>query len=144
MNQIAYDYAMTHIGVPYVWGGDNRFKGLDCGGLVSEVLRSQGLVSPYEDLNTRGLWDRFATLPEVPPSRGAILFFSPLPNKPLSHVAIALDGSLMIEAGGGDSSFGEDRIKVGKGPGAMVRVRPIKHPRRDLHLLKAVMPPWPK
>lgn len=141
MNDIAHQYALSHLGVPYVWGGNNRLEGMDCGALVAEVLRSQGLVKPREDMNAQMLFQRFGTLPAVPPSRGALIFYGASPQS-VKHVAIALDSLVMLEAGGGGQGFDRTLVEAKKGMGAMVRIRPIT--AASFPHLKTVMPPWPK
>lgn len=128
-------YARTFLGVPYVWGGNNRLQGLDCGGALCEWLRAFGLVRRDEDLNSGGLWARFGNLPSVQPQPGAIAFFGKPPD--LRHVALCVSSSRMIEAGGGDATT-TDFAKAAR-VGAMVRERPIAF-RSDL--IKCVMPPY--
>ena len=38
--------AMKHIGVPYLWGGTDPRKGLDCSGLVQLAMRENGVEVP--------------------------------------------------------------------------------------------------
>lgn len=141
MNDIAFHYALSHLGVPYVWGGNNRLEGMDCGAIVAEVLRSQGLVGPREDMNAQMLFQRFGGAPSVSPVRGALVFFGESAQT-VRHVGIALDSRVMLEAGGGGRGFDRTLIEAKKGMGAMVRLRPIG--ASSFPHLKTVMPPWPK
>ncbi len=128
------DYAKSFLGVPYVWGGNNRLAGMDCSGFVCEVLRSVGLLGS-EDHTAQGIFDTLSALPNVRTSNrgavfiGSVLFFKGSNEERISHVAIALNWKQMIEAGGAGSAC-TDKDKAAK-LGAMVRVRPIKS-RSDL------------
>lgn len=137
-NDALVSYARTFLGVPYIWGGNNRLTGLDCSGLVCEVLRSFGIVGHFEDLNCDMLYTKLVRGTTYGPSAvkfhpektfaGEILFFGEN-LKELHHVAIAVDNCRMIEAGGGDRRCvlkdTAERL------GAMVRERMVSG-RKDL------------
>jgi len=114
-------YAQSLLGAPYIWGGNGPF--FDCSGFVQEVLASVG-VDPAGDQTAQALYDTCKAR-EWPSqfAHGSLLFYGKSRDK-ITHVAILLNDSLMIEAGGGDSSTLtlEDAIKKG----AMVRQRPIR------------------
>jgi len=113
--------ALIFMGTPYVWGGNDITKGVDCSGFVCEITRSVGLLDD-RDLTAQGLYDYY-----VNKSRGSgidrnsLLFFG-RDNENITHVAIAINYSLMVEAGG------EGRIDTDNG---YVRIRPVIN-RRDL------------
>jgi cell wall-associated NlpC family hydrolase len=44
--QAIADGARKYLGVPYVWGGTDPAKGLDCSGLVQRVYRDLGIDVP--------------------------------------------------------------------------------------------------
>lgn len=129
-------YARSFLGTPYIYAGNNRLTGLDCGGFVCEVLRSFGFVGPFEDLDCQSIYDRLSIAPgstrfasgdEIPAA--SILFFKETGSKEMTHTAIALERRRMIECGGG----GKVTTDVHKAAmvGAMVRERPISF-RKDL------------
>lgn len=127
MNELM-QYAMSFLGVPYIWGGNNRLTGMDCSGLVCELLRSAGEIGS-EDLTAQGIYDKVhltgshqAYLP------GALAFFGESVTK-ITHVGMLVDKYRMIEAGGG----GRECLTVADAAkrGAMVRIRPLKS-RKDL------------
>jgi cell wall-associated NlpC family hydrolase len=62
---------------------------------------------------------------------GTLLFFGETATTPtgISHIAFALDGKLMLEAGGGGSTT--TSLEAAIKQGAFVRIRPISR-RRDL------------
>lgn len=112
---------LMFIGTPYVWGGNDLTKGVDCSGFVCEVSRSVGLLDK-RDLTAQGLYKYFVKLSNYSEvKRNSILFFG-RSTKSITHVAIALDEKYMVEAGG------EGSVATDKG---YVRIRPIKN-RRDL------------
>lgn len=126
---IMRDYAMSFIGQPYRWGGDDPVNGFDCSGLAQEILASVG-ADPEGDQTADQLhqlasksW-RPCTIDEV----GGIAFYGN--DERATHVAIQIGGGLMIEAGGGGSRTitKEDAATQN----AFVRIRPVK--RRKDHL----------
>lgn len=135
------EYSRSFLGVPYVFGGNNRLTGLDCSGFVCELLRSVGVVGAFEDLSAQGLWLKQMptySLNRVPSVAGTLLFFGKS-NSEITHVALQLTELLMIEAGGGDhttTTVGE-AIKRS----AMVRMRPIRF-RQDYIGARRPIYPW--
>lgn len=126
------DYAQTFIGRPYIWGGDGTGKkngGFDCSGFVLECLWAFGYYNG-SDTTSDGLrqwckaqkWFEVTDISKSGLCPGALLFFG---SQKATHVAIALDDKLMIEAGGGDSSCVSEATSKG-----FVRIRPIAN-RKD-------------
>ena len=120
------DYGKCFIGVPYVWGGSHPAQGYDCSGFVQEVLASQG-IDPKGDQTAGMLYTTLVHegyVIKFSPSeikRNDILFFG---KDKVTHVAIAIDKNLMLEAGGGGSKTNTiaDSIR----DEAMIRIRPIR------------------
>ena len=90
--QKVVDEAKRYLGVPYVWGGTDPKKGLDCSGLVQLVYKSQGIDLPRVSYQQATAGRPVASLAEARP--GDILAF----NKPVNHVAIYIGNNKMIEA----------------------------------------------
>lgn len=121
---VAINYALTFIGVPYHYGGNNPLVGFDCSGLVCEVLKSVGVIKSHEDFSARELRKELLRQGATKSiETGAILFFGKSKDM-VSHVAVALDESTMIESGGGDAST--VTREAAQASGAMVRIRPIR------------------
>lgn len=123
------EYAKTFLGIPYIWGGADPSKGLDCSGFVQEVLKKFNF-DPPGDQSAQGLYYKLSSLKGIRSQlgTGSVLFFG-LNRAHLSHVSIAISDKEMIEAGGGNSST--TTIEEAKKIGACVRIKPISR-RKDL------------
>lgn len=113
--------ALMLIGTPYSWAGNDVTTGLDCSGFVCEVSRSVGLLDS-RDLTAQGLHNWYSLMGYGSGiQRNSVLFFGKDAAN-ITHVALAINHKLMIEAGG------EGRVETDKG---YVRIRPITN-RKDL------------
>lgn len=123
---------------PYVYGGNNPLQGMDCSGLVCWILKRFNLLKKEEDLSAAQLYNRFSKSSETikNPKAGALLFFG---KREITHVAIAITLTRMIEAGGGDQTTKNRAIATAQG--AMVR-RQMIAARSDLYAI--LMPNWPE
>lgn len=116
-------YAMSFLGTPYSYGGDGPW-GIDCSGLVIEVMKSVGVLPPHFRTSAHELYKTLGTMghPHVSTcEEGAIAFFG-LPQH-ISHVAICKDDQFIIEAGGGSSSV--ITLDDAKKTNSFVRIRPL-------------------
>ncbi|MXG87955.1 transglycosylase SLT domain-containing protein [Nocardioides sp. YIM 123512] len=84
--------ARKYLGIPYVWGGTDPAKGLDCSGLVQRVYRDLGIELPRVSRDQARVGDAVPSLAEAQP--GDLLAF----NSPVSHIAIYIGDGQMIEA----------------------------------------------
>ena len=125
-------YAMSFVGVSYRWGGENP-NGMDCSGLVQEILRAAG-IDPPGDQTAQALYDHFVSKSSHNAfAAGAIAFYGQSIIK-ISHVAFMIDPYRIIEAGGGGS---KTRTKEDADlQNAFVRVRLVKHRNDFLGTLK--------
>ena len=137
---IIYNYAMSFVGVPYLWGGDTADEGFDCSGLVVEILKASGHIPNKYDATAQQLFrifDEQLLDEEDDLIFGDLIFFGREWTE-IGHVAYALSPLHLLDAGGGNSTT---RSKdVANRQGAMVRIRPIAY-RNDI--LGAVRPPAP-
>jgi hypothetical protein len=84
--------AKKYLGTPYVFGGDDPAKGLDCSALVQRAYRDLGVELPRNSWQQAKAGRPVASLADAKP--GDILAF----NSPVDHVAIYLGDNRMIAA----------------------------------------------
>jgi cell wall-associated NlpC family hydrolase len=123
------------MGLPYKWGGMNPISGLDCSGFVQEALSTIGL-DPAGDQTADALYRYFSSdkLGKKNITQfGSLLFFGS--ESAITHIAIALNDKIMIEAGGGGSKTLTKDDAIAQN--AYIRIRPINR-RKDL--VKAILP----
>lgn len=96
--------AKKYLGVPYVWGGTDPGKGLDCSGLVQLVYKNLGYDLPRLAGDQVNAGRKVASLADARP--GDLLGF----GSPMHHVGIFVGDNMMIEA---------------PRPGKAVRIAPI-------------------
>lgn len=122
-------YALSFLGKPYIWGGDDPINGYDCSGLIICLLQGVGIFPNNKDTTSQGLYEFLNPISQpYKKGLGAIVFYGESIAK-ISHVAMMLDDDLIIESGGGNSKTltKEDASKQN----AYVRIRPLKY-RKDL------------
>jgi cell wall-associated NlpC family hydrolase len=90
--QAVVDEARKYLGIPYVWGGTDPSKGLDCSGLVQLVYKQFGIELPRVSYQQATAGRPVASLDQAKP--GDILAF----GNPVDHVAIYIGNGKMIEA----------------------------------------------
>lgn len=88
-------HALSHIGVPYRYGGNSPDTGFDCSGLVQYVYgRGAGTALPR---NTQALSTVGAPVPHEALEPGDLVFFDTM-RRPYSHVGIYLGDQRFIHA----------------------------------------------
>jgi len=117
-----YDYAMAHVGLPYIWGGDDSIRGYDCSGFVQELLASQGITfrADHTALDLLAYFKHHGKA--VHGGLGALVFYG-VPR--CSHVALMINDKLVIEAAGGGSKTRSQADAIRDN--AFIRVRPYNH-----------------
>lgn len=117
-------YALSFLGTPYRWGGENPISGVDCSGFVQEVLRSVGM-DPPGDQTAQSLYNHFESRATPNVYQAGSLAFYGKSVREIIHVAFLIDPYRVIEAGGGGSkTLTKDDADQAN---AFVRIRPIKH-----------------
>ncbi|SDT75886.1 Cell wall-associated hydrolase, NlpC family [Actinoplanes derwentensis] len=84
--------AKKYLGTPYVFGGTDPGRGLDCSGLVQRAYKDLGIDLPRNSWQQAKTGRPVASLDDAKP--GDILAF----NSPVDHVAIYLGDNKMIAA----------------------------------------------
>lgn len=119
--------ARTYLGKPYVWGGESESEGgYDCSGFVYSVLNKCGMKVPRTTAQGYSALGKKVTNIQS----GDLLYFGKS-TKRITHIAIAINGSQMIESIGNSKN-----TKTNKGKG--VSITNISH-RNDLLLVKRIV-----
>jgi hypothetical protein len=84
--------ARKYLGIPYLWGGTDPEKGLDCSGLVQLVYGNLGIDLPRVSRDQAKAGTAVPSLDEAQP--GDLLAF----GSPVHHIGIYIGGGKMIEA----------------------------------------------
>lgn len=126
---LLYDYAISMLGKPYIWGGDDPIRGFDCSGLAIEILTAFGVLPKGYDTTAHGLYLRFKDTSRVILSAelGDLAFYGRQDR--ITHVGFCMDNHFMIEAGGGGSKTKTEQDAADQN--AYIRIRPIRS-RKDL------------
>lgn len=111
--------AMSHLGRPYRWGGDDPIAGFDCSGLVVECLQSVGMLKG--DLTAQGLYDLYHSYSTTNPRPGCLVIY--FQEGKAYHIGIYWRDGLYITADGGSSKTItlEDAIEQN----AFIKIRPV-------------------
>lgn len=119
--------ARTYLGKPYVWGGESEAEGgYDCSGFVFSVLNKCGMKVP------RTTAQGYSSLgKKVSNIQSADLLYFGKSLKRITHIAIAINSTQMIESQGNSKN-----TKTNKGRG--VSITNISH-RSDLVLVKRIV-----
>jgi len=119
----AIKYLWRWLGVPYLWGGDDVLAGLNCSGLIHEVLQSVGLEEHNFDSTAHDLYLKFIDYKVEKPYAGCLVFW--FRDGRAVHVEMLIDDSLVIGASGGNSSVKTLRDAIRQN--AFVKMRPLKY-----------------
>lgn len=84
--------AEKYLGVPYLWGGTDPDKGLDCSGLIQLAYRQAGVEMPKWSRNQATMGVAVDSIDQALP--GDILTF----GHPVTHVALYLGDGKMLHA----------------------------------------------
>jgi hypothetical protein len=135
--KVATELAMSFLGLPYLWGGDDPVAGFDCSGMCIELCKAVDLLPRRGDWTAAGLWKHFAdnhgcavsTATQI--DEGCLVFWHAKDDlKRIIHVEYALNSELCIGASGGGSRTQSraDAIKQN----AYIKIRPI-HSRKGIY-----------
>ena len=89
--------ARKYLGVPYLWGGTDPAKGLDCSGFTKLVYGNLGIELPRTSSQQATAGTAVASLADARP--GDLVFFDHSPGRPgIDHVGIYVGDGKMIAA----------------------------------------------
>ncbi len=89
--------AQKYVGVPYLWGGTDPAKGLDCSGFTKLVYGNLGIELPRTSSQQATAGTAVASLADARP--GDLVFFDHSPGRPgIDHVGIYVGDGKMIAA----------------------------------------------
>ena len=127
--EAAIEHGQEFIGEPYYWGGQGPM-GLDCSGLMVEILRATGLIGRKNDYTAAQLYMLFHSklVPRPTASPGMMVFFGN-DVEHITHVGMVVEvledqTVLVLEAAGGGS--GVDTPEEAQKKDAMVTIRPMR------------------
>lgn len=95
--QAIVDEAKEYLGLPYVWGGNSKEKGVDCSGLVQQVYKSFGYDLPRVSADQARSGTAVRSLAEAQPG-DLIAWDNSSRNNGADHIAIYIGDGKMIEA----------------------------------------------
>lgn len=143
--ELFQQFLLTYLHKPYIWGGDDPIKGLDCSGFVQEALAPLGL-DPVGDQTAQGLYDYFKVkgygLPQLSNFMGytGALVFCGKSITQITHVQLCLTPTVIIEAGGGGSRTVTQQDAINQN--AFIRLRPFLQRKDVVAVVRPMNFPW--
>lgn len=89
--------AKEFLGLPYVWGGNSKEKGVDCSGLVQQVYKKFGIELPRLSADQARQGTPVANLSQAKPG-DLLAWDNSSRNNGADHIAIYVGDGKMIEA----------------------------------------------
>lgn len=89
--------ARKYLGLPYVWGGTDPTKGMDCSGLVQVVYKNLGYDLPRVSYQQAAAGRPVASMAEAQPG-DLLAWDNSSRNNGVDHIAIYIGNGKMIEA----------------------------------------------
>lgn len=126
-------YAMSQIGMPYVWAGGSPLVGFDCSGYATWLLKSAGMA-PASRTNAQGIYDHLVKSSTPGPFQaGSFAFYGASITK-IDHVMFMIDSYRVIGPTGGDHTCLTPKDALAKD--AYVKIRLLKYRPDFLQTLK--------
>lgn len=93
--QALINYGMQFLGVPYVWGGNDLWRGVDCSGFTRGVMASVGVRLPRTSREQVNYGIPVASMSEAKP--GDLLFYAGA-NGVIDHVVIYIGDNKILQS----------------------------------------------
>jgi cell wall-associated NlpC family hydrolase len=111
---IQYAWLLVAWKVPYIWAGNDEYKGVDCSGMIVAIFRRVGLIPATLDLSAQGMYTKWNRYRQDNPTPGCLVFYGK-DLEHISHVALMVSHKQIIEAGGGGRECTTPEIAEAKG-----------------------------
>lgn len=115
--------ATQHIGLPYVWGGEDPNRGFDCSGLIKYTFEEFNIALPHRADLQFNYGEPVKTKDELQP--GDVVFFA-TGGYPIGHVGIYVGEGKFIHAPRRGRPVSVDSITTGYFSARYVGARRIK------------------
>lgn len=126
--EIFQELLLSHLNIPYIYGGKNTLTGEDCSGLVCEIYKALGKIGTNEEFGSQQLYEKFRGEARIGTAGPGALVFYGTTLGTIDHVAIFIDDKYVLEAGHGAADTTTKEIAAKRG--AYSRIRPF-HYRND-------------
>lgn len=93
----AVEIGKRYLGIPYLWGGTNPKKGLDCSGLMQLIFRQMGVNLPRVSRDQARQGKRVASLSQAQPG-DLLAYSSARVGGAIGHIAMYVGNGMMLEA----------------------------------------------
>jgi cell wall-associated NlpC family hydrolase len=128
IERVLWALAVSYLGKPYKWGGDDPIEGVDCSGLVQEFLERIGAKDYPGDYTGQQMFTHYRSRSEPQRQLGSIIFYGKSVDQ-ITHVGMFLTENYIIHAGGGGSKT--KTLKDAADQNAFVKIRPFDY-RKDI------------
>jgi len=131
LRSLALKYAYSWLGRSYKWGGDDP-SGIDCSGLIVEILQGVGLLKHATDYDVAGLFALFKDNQTTELVPGALVCYKNAAGA-FIHVGMLTESAgIVLQAAGGGSSTTSPEAAWQQN--AFVKIRPIAY-RKEAYVI---------
>jgi len=117
----AAQYALSYIGTPYVWGGTDPNRGIDCSGLVQQMFGKVGENLPRTAAEQAHVGTPVTRLEDLQP--GDRLYFWDAKRGMIGHTGIYLGGGYFVHSSRGHGGVNTDYLGQKKWLNILVAAR---------------------
>lgn len=105
---VAAEYALNFIGTPYVWGGNDPNRGVDCSGLVQQMFGAIGQHLPRTAAEQVNVGTPITRLQDL--QKGDRLYFWDSKRGKVGHTGIYLGGGYFVHSSRGHNGVATDYL----------------------------------